>query len=577
MKTQISVGIDLGTTFSSAAYVNENGQPEIIPNESQQDAISLPSVVFYESEKSIVVGDPAITEAEVSPDKVIRSAKRFIGEDYEPPSGVPQDETPVKFQSKILKAIKKYIEDHSNGYEIKNAVITVPAYFNSNRVNLTREAAKRADIDVLEIINEPMAAAIYYCAGYHPENKKILVYDLGGGTFDTVIIELRIEDGKTSIVTLADDGNHQLGGDDWDKRLMSLLLKKAREANDEVPYDVDEMEPDDRQKLWKKANDLKRALGETNEKSVRTIEFGDITVRNTTVSREEFENETSDLLLLTGSMVDNVLNMANLTENDIDLVLLVGGSTFMPMVQHYVNEKFGEEKVKLNKPNLAVAYGAAIYAQNMDYYKEINNPNQTNLVNAKTQSESGSTDWLPENEGDHTREGPKTPPAFGDIEIKVNASHSLGVRTRINGKPYVTNIIYKGDEYPIEVTREEFISPSDGGFSAVFYENTNVDRDSDIEMAENPNATGDDDYCIPLDSRDTMEYLGKLIFNDERIKAEDQVKVTIIASQSGSSAIVEHVNTGVSDTLQFKNKHTSTEEEIERDKKELDSTTVMTD
>jgi len=568
MSKPISVGIDLGTTFSVAAYVNEAGQPEIITNQSQRDAVSLPSVVYYESENSIVVGEPALTEAEVSPNKVIRSAKRFIGEDYTPPSDVPQDETPVKFEAKVLKALKKYVEEHSNGYVIKNAVITVPAYFTTNKVNLTREAAERADIEVLGIINEPMAAAIYYCAGQEPKNQKILVYDLGGGTFDSVIIELCVSDGKTTIVTLADDGHHQLGGDNWDQCLMSYLLKQARLKNEEIPFDLSELNPEDRQNLWKKANDLKQVLSDNEERTVRTLKFGDITVRDITVTREAFEKETEHLLRQTVNLVDSVLSMAALSEADIDLVLLVGGSSFMPMVQKYARSKFGEDKVQLKEPNLAVAKGAAIYAQNMDYYLE-NNIHPTNP--------SDDDDWPAEPVSTSLPSVlPKPAPVFGDIEIKSIASHSLGVRFLNNGKYYVANIIFKGDEYPKEIARDDFSSPNDGGFAAHFYENDSTDRE-DIPMIENRIATGDDDSYMPLDNRYKMDYLGNLTFNNDGIRAGDQVKVTIIASQHGSKGIVEHIPTGISDTIHFSNKHTGTVEEIEEDKQKLSNSTFALD
>ena len=531
MPNPISVGIDLGTTFSVAAYVNENGQPQVIYNQSQNNAVNIPSVVCYASDTNIVVGEAALSEAEITPEKVIRSAKRFIGEAFTPPAGVPQDETPVKFESKVLAAIKKYVE--AQDFEIRNAVITVPAYFDFNKIELTKQAAKIAGIDVLGVINEPMAAAIYYCMNQKPENQKLLVYDLGGGTFDSVIIECRMENEVLNIVTLASDGNHQLGGDDWDRCLMSLLLKLAHEKNSDIPSDVSELEPEDRQMLWQKANEIKANLSDKEEKNT-VLKINGTRVTDLLVTREDFKNETEHLLRQTGRKVDCVLEQAKLSEKDIDLVLLVGGSTFMPMVQEYVRERFGADKVKLNAPNLAVAYGAALYASNIVAYG-------TGEGNTETGTTLGTT-----------------PVGGGLTKNKINvipmASHSIGVCFHEEGQYFVENMIFKGDELPKQVEESAFSSEHDEGFCAFFY--NNISAEKNIEVVKNPCATMPDDTYLACDSRVELSYLGSLEFRDERIQAGDLIKVVITAGQDGIFADVTHIKTGVEKRINFENKDT---------------------
>ena len=580
MANQISVGIDLGTTFSAAAFINDNGQPEIIVNQSKNNAVNLPSVVFYQSESSITVGEGAFGEAQLEPDKVIQFGKRYMGLDFPPDSPQPYGETPVKFQSKILAAVKKYVEEHANDYEIKNAVITVPAYFDFNKRNLTRDAAEIAEIEVLGIINEPEAAAIYYCSNYGEENQKFLVYDLGGGTFDSVIIDYQVGDEGAKIVTLASDGNHQLGGHDWDRHLVTLLFEKAKEQNTDIlASSLAELDPDDRQMLWEKANDLKIILSDNEVKTVPLRIEG--CPAKVTVTRAEFEILTKNLLDETGKKVDSVLRQAGLTESDIDLVLLVGGSSFMPAVQNYVRDKFGADKVKLNNPNLAVAYGAAIYAHNMDYYKSISEDP------IPVPPSQGEVDWPEEQITSRPDIG-----IIGPGEVVHIASHSVGVRASVGDSIYVVNMIYVGDQLPIDVSRDTFISPSDGGFAAVFYQNTcskkitpmeecesmseylsiNADAFVHVEKNREEDITGPETTFRAIKSTDELTYLGELLFEDDRIRASDPIKVTLRASQEGIFAVVEHIPTEWPQEIPLVNERSMTDDEKRNAKEDLSKT-----
>jgi len=580
---KISVGIDLGTTFSVAAYVDEFGKPQEIVDQQNRNAASIPSVVCYKNENNILVGDAALGEMALSPDKVIRSAKRFMNEKFDPPAGVPQDETPVKFQSKILGAIKSYVEDHSDGYEIEDAVITVPAYFDGIKINLTKEAAEIAGINVLGIINEPMAAAIYYCSEEEPQNQKFLVYDLGGGTFDVVVIEYRVsENGETEIVTLAQDGNHQLGGDDWDRRLMSFLLSEARKEEPSLPAKLTDLDSRDLQELWKKANAAKTTL--SKKPSVdRTFEI-DGNGFEVTIDRQDFESETKDLLDETGQRVDKVLQQCDLDGSDIDLVLLVGGSTLMPMVQEFLREKFGPEKVKVTDPNLAVAYGAAIYAQNLHKYIEIHSADNTSDTDGTSTTSTGGNLIDPVS---------LTPPP----SIIFNAPRSIGVRSVLLGSDsasentVITNLIFLGEQVKMgEFLESErtFASGQNGSFEVPFYSNhrsdkfngvasdysssteyMNANEDALIKVTFNPAAILVEDAYESDRTSDLLTYMASIYFDDDAIKENDEIKVTIMYSQDGAKAKVVHIPTGLEKELSLENANTSTSEEIQEEKDKL--------
>jgi len=572
---KISVGIDLGTTFSVAAHVNEFGQAEEIVDQARRNAPSIPSVVYYQNENTVLIGEAALAEMEAYPDKVIRSAKRFMNEVFKRPAEVPQTETPVTFSAKVLGAIKQYVEEHENGYEIENAVITVPAYFDAMQINLTKDAAAIAQIDVLGVINEPMAAAIYYCANAAPENKKFLVYDLGGGTFDVVVIDYRInDDGVAEIATLAQDGNHQLGGDDWDRRLMAFLLNKARETDPSVPSKLEEMDPHERQKLWEKANAAKLALSRNPQKDVTiTVNSDNFEIP---VTVEDFERETKVYLDETGERVDKVLRDCNLTEDDIDLVLLVGGSTYMPMVQNYVREKFGADKVKFNNPNLAVAYGAAIYAHNLHKYLEKNE--EIKRIEAGEESENENWTLEPSSKG-AVVDGPPPP------TIIFSAPRSIGVRSLVGEDLYVTNMIFLGEPVKVGETIESekiFSCKQDGSFEVPFYSNlrrerfngaaaeystaeeyANANSDALIKVSFDASALSEENAYVSERSSDSLSYMASVFFADDKIKENDQVRVTIRYSQNGSDASVEHIPTGLTKECELINTNTSTQEQLE--------------
>ena len=344
-------GIDLGTTYSCIARVDETGRAEVIKNLEGEN--TTPSVVAFE-DNSVIVGRDAKEESSIKPETTVLLAKSYMGKkvsmlDY---NGEPK--MPEEISSYILK---KLVRDASEqlGVEVKDVVITCPAYFGTAERTATKNAGKIAGLNVLEIISEPTAAAIYYGCTRKLEEKTILVYDLGGGTFDVTV--MRISANKIEVI--CSDGDHDLGGKNWDEILMVYLLNQFSQK---VGYEV---EPDEYldQRLRDLAERLKKRL--TSSTKASGILEGDGQQEKLSVTREEFDRMTSVYLRETMNKVDAVLEIAQSKGYQVDEVLLVGGSTRMPQIKETLEKKFGKEKVQFLEPDEAVAKGAAIHAVNV--------------------------------------------------------------------------------------------------------------------------------------------------------------------------------------------------------------------
>ena len=344
-------GIDLGTTYSCIARVDETGRAEVIKNLEGEN--TTPSVVAFE-DNSVIVGSDAKEESSIKPETTVLLAKSYMGKkvsmlDY---NGEPK--MPEEISSYILK---KLVRDASEqlGVEVKDVVITCPAYFGTAERTATKNAGKIAGLNVLEIISEPTAAAIYYGCTRKLEEKTILVYDLGGGTFDVTV--MRISANKIEVI--CSDGDHDLGGKNWDEILMVYLLNQFSQK---VGYEV---EPDEYldQRLRDLAERLKKRL--TSSTKASGILEGDGRQEKLSVTREEFDRMTSVYLRETMNKVDAVLEIAQSKGYQVDEVLLVGGSTRMPQIKETLEKKFGKEKIQFLEPDEAVAKGAAIHAVNV--------------------------------------------------------------------------------------------------------------------------------------------------------------------------------------------------------------------
>ena len=344
-------GIDLGTTYSCIARVDETGRAEVIKNLEGENI--TPSVVAFEDD-TVIVGSDAKEESSIKPETTVLLVKSYMGKEISMLDYNGEPKMPEEISSYILKKLARDASEQL-GVEVKDVVITCPAYFGTAERTATKNAGKIAGLNVLEIISEPTAAAIYYgCTRKHDE-KTVLVYDLGGGTFDVTV--MRINADKIEVV--CSDGDHDLGGKNWDETLMSYLINQFSQK---VGYEV---EPDEYldQRLREMAEKLKKRLTATTKAS--GILEGDAKQEKLSVTREDFDRMTSIYLRETMNKVETVLEISKNKGYQIDEVLLVGGSTRMPQVKETLEAKFGKEKVYFLEPDEAVAKGAAIHAVNV--------------------------------------------------------------------------------------------------------------------------------------------------------------------------------------------------------------------
>jgi molecular chaperone DnaK (HSP70) len=354
-KTKKILGIDLGTTYSCVAYINDYGQPEIIPNAEGER--TTPSVVWFDGQRA-VVGQEAKEMTSIYPNSVCSFVKRNMGNDDFTFDVNGVQYVPEHVSSLILR---KLVKDASQflGEEIKDVVITCPAYFFVKEREATKRAGEIAGLNVLRIINEPTAAAFAY--GVKPnENIKerfVLVYDLGGGTFDTTIVRIS----KDGVEVLCTDGNHQLGGKDWDDRLVQHLIKRFTDENGQHADITDD--PEFYYDILQKAEQCKKQLSDKNSTKT-TLSYQGNKVQIET-SREQFEQMTEDLLDRTVALTRSVLNAAQRKGcTKFDQLILVGGSSRMPQVTNRLQKEFSIEP-QIFEPDEAVAKGAATIGNNI--------------------------------------------------------------------------------------------------------------------------------------------------------------------------------------------------------------------
>jgi molecular chaperone DnaK len=351
------IGIDLGTTNSCAALVR-GGRPEVLLN-AEGERIT-PSAVAFTDTGEVLVGQLAKRQAILNPTRTVLSIKRKMGTDHRVRITVdrePREYTPEQISAFILQKIERDAEELL-GTKIERAVITVPAYFNNLQRQATKDAGKIAGLEVLRIINEPTAAALAYGLDKQGE-QKILVYDLGGGTFDVSILDI----GEGVFEVVATDGDTQLGGDDFDRRIMDWLVDEFRQ---ETGIDL-RGDPSAMQRLRDAAEQAKKELSGRMEARI-SLPYIAADARGPkhlerTLTRSKLEAMIEDLLLRTMKIVDAALAAAKLTPKDIDQVVLVGGSTRIPKVQELVADKFTRGKINKDiNPDEVVALGAAIQA-----------------------------------------------------------------------------------------------------------------------------------------------------------------------------------------------------------------------
>jgi molecular chaperone DnaK (HSP70) len=416
MSTNHAVGIDLGTTFSAIAHVNRHGVPEILHN-AEGDRIT-PSVVLFDGDE-VIVGNYAKQSAIVYPEQVVEFVKRFMGDKHFTFEYRDESYTPERISSFILAKLKHDAELRL-GHRIDQAVITVPAYFNDHQRQATLRAGEMAGLKVLKLINEPTAAAFAYGLDNAGTHQRVLVFDLGGGTFDVTICEISDKD----ITVLATNGDHQLGGKDWDDALIRFAAKAFEDKHGMDPLEDLAQYHELRQKC------VSAKISLTRRPKVNLFYDYRGKIMRLPLTREKFEDLTGGLLRRAELLTLDVLDEAGMQREDIDTVLLAGGSTRMPMVRGMLKQLFEKAPATDINPDECVALGAALTAA---------------LEAARLSGE--------------------TP----DIDIRTHdvTSHSLGMVVFREGDPgsrklHNSRIIGKNTRIPCEMTRDDYATTHDG-------------------------------------------------------------------------------------------------------------------
>jgi molecular chaperone DnaK len=353
-----AVGIDLGTTNSVVAVL-EGGEPVVIAN--AEGFRTTPSVVAFTKDGEVLVGETAKRQAVTNVDRTIASVKRHMGTDWKVEID-GKKYTPQEISARILQKLKRDAEQYL-GDTVTDAVITVPAYFNDAERQATKEAGEIAGLNVLRIINEPTAAALAYGLDKGKEDELILVFDLGGGTFDVSLLEVGKDDDFSTIQVRATAGDNRLGGDDWDQRIVDYLIKKFKDTTG-VDVSKDKIAL---QRLKEAAEQAKKELSSSMSTSIQLpylslTENGPANL-DESITRAQFEQMTSDLLDRTKKPFQDVIREAGIKVSDIAHVVLVGGSTRMPAVSDLVRQETGgKEPNKGVNPDEVVAVGAALQA-----------------------------------------------------------------------------------------------------------------------------------------------------------------------------------------------------------------------
>ena len=436
-------GIDLGTTYSCIAYVDETGRATVVNN--SEGTNTTPSVVNFASPSQVVVGQVAKENAVIDPDNTISLVKTLMGKTDFAISYNGEDKSPEEVSAYILR---KVAEDAAKmlDTEVKDVVITCPAYFGTAERTATKNAGIIAGLNVLEVISEPTAAALYYGCAREQKEKTILVFDLGGGTFDVTIMNISSE----KIEVICSDGNHELGGKDWDESVMRYL---AEEFISQTGFDG-EFDEYAQQDMRLKAEKAKQQLTSRDQVPVM-LDAAGLRAR-INLTREKFDEITSTLLGEAIEKTESAIDVAKEKGYNIDEILLVGGSTRMPQVTKAIVDRFGMEP-KILDPDEAVAKGAAIHAVNV--YVNNQKSLEPGDVGETTVNVGGATKEI---NADDYKEELAVQPEMMSIggktrQVVVATTKSFAIEVLINGESKCCNMIIKNEPMPngsISVTKE---------------------------------------------------------------------------------------------------------------------------
>lgn len=473
-------GIDLGTTYSCISYIDEYGKPVVLKNSDGDH--TTPSVVMIESEDNIIVGTEAKRSIEIELDKTVQFIKRKMGKENDT---VVLNDTTYTAPEVSAYILKKLVSDANqelmqtgvlqNGEEIKDVVITCPAYFGMNERQATKTAGELAGLNVLSIINEPTAAAISYGVSGNDKNENVLVYDLGGGTFDITVMD--ISGGNISAVCTG--GDDQLGGKDWDECLMDYVMQRYEEENGE---DLSE-DPEIVAALYLDVEIWKKAL--TSREKVNISVNGPAGRFREELTREKYEELTSDLLNRTKNLLDDILETAEkqgYSISRINKVLLVGGSSRMPQVATMIKRDYNIIPV-LADPDEAVAKGATIYASNEKEYND--------FVQEEATKAGVSVEEIKEQNmltGETNKKFALTTASSTSGALKINITNILsrtyGIEALHSEKEelYIFNMLMTNDKLPATRTKEfSTVANNQNQLVIKIYESLSTDEEMEID------------------------------------------------------------------------------------------------
>lgn len=471
-------GIDLGTTYSCISYIDEYGKPVVLKNSDGDH--TTPSVVMVESEKNIIVGTEAKRSIEVEPDKTVQFIKRKMGKENDVVTLNGTTYHAPEISSMILKKIVNDANEElrqtgvlKDGESIRDVVITCPAYFGMNERQATKSAGELAGLNVLNIINEPTAAAISYGVSGSDKNETVLVYDLGGGTFDITVMSIAGSD----ISVVCTGGDDQLGGKDWDEALMEYVVERYEEENGE---DLSE-DPEAIAALYVDVETWKKAL--TAREKVNISVNGSAGRFREELTREKYEELTCDLLNRTKNLLDDVLATSEKQGypiSRIDKVLLVGGSSRMPQVAAMIERDYHVTPI-LADPDEAVAKGAAIYASNEKAYND--------FVVGEAAKSGKSVEQIKEENlvtGEMDKKFALTTGGAASGALKINITNVLsrtyGMEALNEGQLKISNMLMINDKLPATKTQTFYTTANNQkGVQIKIYESRSTDEIMGIE------------------------------------------------------------------------------------------------
>lgn len=546
-------GIDLGTTYSCIAY-QEGDRPTVLKN-LDTNSDTTPSVVQWGEDGTVIVGQEAkdTSVLEESANRTASFVKRLIGKSQNAITIDGQVISPIEASAYILRELVRQAQQQTDD-EVKDVVITCPAYFGEAERTATKQAGEIAGLNVLSIIEEPTAAAIYYGVTKAGSDKNVLIYDLGGGTFDITV--LKITNGEIRVVTT--EGDHDLGGKNWDDALSMLMVDKFLDA---TGYTGDPFEEDGNdefmQQMMIDSEKTKQAL--SNKTSVKKLLDYNGQRAKIEVTRDEFDDVTSELLERTKDLTQKAIDEAKAQGVDVDEILLVGGSTMMPQVQTMVGNTFGVP-FKIFEPHEAVAKGAAIYAIIQATKQSEVKSNEVREQDAEgndvaRDTTTGETRVLP------TIGGGSTLPTNLDADTKVisASTKSFGIKANDSqtGEPRIFNIVRKDDELPTNASQR--FATVDANQEQVL-----------IELFESPEKADD----LPVDA---STKIGDCTMNlPAGLPEHTPLEITLVVQEDGTIALHgQTLDNGTNIDTVFKTKNVSTQKQIEEAKQRVSAGLVF--